>query len=50
MKKVYCEDDRLIIPDFINKMTDEELDAFIAKKEKELRERKQERERKLVNM
>jgi len=39
MKEEYVVDDRIIIPDFIDKMTDEELDAFIAKKEKEARER-----------
>lgn len=42
MKKIYSEDDRINIPDFIDKMTDEELDAFIAQKEKELKENKKE--------
>lgn len=31
--EMYIIDDRIIIPDFIDKMSDEELDAFIAERE-----------------
>lgn len=47
MKEEYFADDRVVIPEHIKKMSREELDAEIARLEKEAREKK-ERNQKLV--
>lgn len=48
MKEKYFADDRVIIPEFIEKMTDDELDEFIRKKEEEARQEKLKRNQKLA--